>query len=148
MLTKTEFWLYSWLWGFIMTLLGVIIFGILRLCGFKPEKNQYGYAIRIGSPGWGGISFGPYCLVSPTTSQHTLDHEFGHALQNCVFGPGMIFIGLASAARYQYREFLHNVLKKKYSDMPDYDDIWFEGQATLWGEYYRKSNKNENTKEQ
>jgi hypothetical protein len=141
MLTRTDFWLYSWLWGTIMTLLGAIIFGVLRLFGYKPERNQYGYVIIIGKPGWGGISFGPFSLVSPSAGQYTKDHEFGHALQNCVFGPVMIFIGLASAIRYQYREFLHRVKKVSYYDMPDYDSIWFESQATRWGEYYRKNLK-------
>ena len=134
---KSTFWLLSWTWGFIMTLVGTIVFLTLRIAGYKPFRNQYGWAIEIGE-GWGGVEMGPYCLVSKGPSQSILDHEFGHALQNCYFGPGMVFISLASAARYWYREYLVRVKKKKCSDLNDYDGIWFENMASTWGAYYRK----------
>jgi hypothetical protein len=107
------------------------------LCGYKPYKNQYGYTIEIGKS-WGGAEIGPYCLVNKNPNQHILDHEFGHGLQNCYFGPFMMFISLASAIRYWYREYLIKVKKKKYSEIPDYDDIWFEGTATYLGKHYHK----------
>ena len=136
-MSKTTFWILSWTWGFIMTFIGTIVFIILRIAGFKPYRNQYGWAFEIGE-GWGGVEIGPYCIVNKNPSQDTLDHEFGHALQNCYFGPYMIFISLASAARYWWREYLVRVKKKKYSELIDYDGIWFEGTATYLGEYYRK----------
>lgn len=136
-MSKTTFWILSWTWGFIMTFIGTIIFTTLRIAGYKPFRNQYGWAIEIGD-GWGGLEMGPYCLVSKNPSQHTLDHEFGHALQNCYLGPYMPFISLASAARYWYREYLTRVKGKKYSELIPYDGIWFEGTATYLGEYYRK----------
>ncbi len=136
-MSKRMFWFLSWTWGFIMTLIGTIVMGVLIIAGYKPFKNQYGYAIEIGE-GWGGLEMGPYCLVSKNPSQHTLDHEFGHALQNCYLGPYMPFISLASAARYWYREYLVRIKKKKYSELVPYDGIWFEGTATYLGEYYRK----------
>ena len=137
-MSKTVFWLLSWTWGIVMTLIGTIIIGALRIFGYKPYRNQYGWACEIGE-NWGGLEIGPYCLVNKNPSQHTLDHEFGHALQNCYFGPFMIFISLASAARYWYREYLVGVKKKKYSELNDYDVIWFENMASTWGAYYRKN---------
>ena len=102
-MSKTMFWVLSWTWGFIMTLIGSMVFIALRIAGYKPYRNQYGWAFEIGE-NWGGVEIGPYCIVNKNPSQHTLDHEFGHALQNCYLGPYMPFISLASAARYWYRE--------------------------------------------
>lgn len=136
-MSKTMFWILSWTWGFVMTLIGSIVFIVLRIAGYKPYRNQYGWAFEIGE-NWGGVEIGPYCIVNKNPSQHTLDHEFGHALQNCYFGPYMPFISLASAARYWYREYLIKVKGKKYSELTPYDGIWFEGTATYLGEYYKQ----------
>lgn len=135
-MNKQTFWLFSYTWGIIVTLIGTIVFAGLCALGYKPQRNIYGYAIEIGE-GWGGLEMGPFCLVSKNPSQHTLNHEFGHGIQNCCFGPFMIFISLASAVRYWYREYLVRVKKKSYSDLPPYDSIWFEGSATQIGNLYK-----------
>jgi hypothetical protein len=103
------------------------------VAGKRPAPNQYGWYFTLGKY-WGGVELGCMCIVSEPTSQHTLDHEFGHSIQNCFFGPFMILISLASATRYWWREFQ----KKKGKKLVPYDTIWFEGQATKWGETYRK----------
>lgn len=136
-MSKTLFWTLSWTWGIIVTLIGSLIFAVLTSLGYKPFRNIYGYAIEIGE-GWGGLEMGPFCLVSKNPSQHTLNHEFGHGVQNCFFGPFMLFISLASAIRYWYREYQMRVLKKSYKDLPDYDSIWFEGDATQLGTYFKE----------
>lgn len=135
-MNKQTFWLLSYTWGIIVTLIGTMVFAMLCVFGYKPKRNIYGYAIEIGE-GWGGLEMGPFCLVSKNSSQHTLNHEFGHGIQNCYFGPFMIFISLASAVRYWYREYLIRVKKKSYSDLPPYDSIWFEGSATRIGNLYK-----------
>ena len=136
-MSKTLFWTLSWTWGIIVTLIGSLIFAVLTSFGYKPFRNIYGYAIEIGE-GWGGLEMGPFCLVSKNPSQHTLNHEFGHGIQNCFFGPFMLFISLTSAIRYWYREYQIRVLKKSYKDLPDYDSIWFEGDATHLGNYFKE----------
>jgi hypothetical protein len=120
-----------------MTLIGSLIFSLLQLVGFKPKKNQYGYVFEIGK-GWGGVEMGPFAIVNENPSQHILDHEFGHSLQNCYIGPFMPFISIASAIRYWYREYLTQIKGMKYSELPDYDDIWFGGTATYLGKHYHK----------
>ena len=40
--------------------------------------------------------------------------------------------------RYWYRELIVRSGKKKYSELPDYDSIWFEGWATRLGEKHFK----------
>lgn len=136
-MSKTLYWILSWTWGLPMTLIGSLIFGLLRLVGFKPRSNQYGYVFEIGKE-WGGASLGPISIVNKNPSQRILDHEFGHSLQNCYIGPLMLFVSLASAVRYWYREYLTKIKKMKYSELPDYDDIWFEGTATYLGKHYHK----------
>ena len=135
-MNKQTFWFLSCTWGIIVTLIGAMVFAALCAFGYRPRRNIYGYAIEIGK-GWGGLEMGPFCLVGADPSQHTLNHEFGHGVQNCYFGPFMIFISLASAIRYWYREYLVRVKKIKYSDLPPYDSIWFEGQATNIGNAYK-----------
>lgn len=136
-MSKTLFWILSWTWGFPMTFIGSLIFILLQLAGIKPSKNQYGWVFEIGKD-WGGVEMGPFAIVNENPSQHILDHEFGHSLQNCYIGPLMPFISIASAIRYWYREYLTRVKGMKYSELPDYDDIWFEGTATYLGKHYHK----------
>ena len=102
--------------------------------GLAPKKNQYGWVFRVGN-GWGGLSLGPIALVSCNASQHTLNHEFGHSIQNCLYGPFMVLITLASAARYHYRNWMSK--HKPKVTLPPYDSIWFEDEATKLGNYYQ-----------
>lgn len=123
-----------------MTLIGLITTVVLLLFGHKPKRNQYSWYFTIGK-NWGGLELGCMCLVSENTSQNTLNHEFGHQIQNCIYGPGMIFITLASAARYHYRNWIKK--HKPEIKLPPYDSIWFEGEATNIGNhYYNLNNKN------
>ena len=135
-MSKTMFWVLSWTWGFIMTFIGSLVFIALRITGHEAKRNQYGYYFEIGE-NWGGAEIGPFAIVTKNPSQSILNHEFGHSLQNCYLGPYMPFISLASAARYWWREYLIRVKKKKYADLPAYDDIWFEGTATYLGNHYK-----------
>jgi hypothetical protein len=67
--------------------------------------------------------------VNKNPSQHLLNHEFGHSLQNCYWGPNMIIITIISIIRYWY--IIYTNTKDRY------DDIWFEGTATYFGTLYR-----------
>lgn len=141
-MSKQMFWFLSCTWGIIMTLAGSIVALCLIIAGYKPRRNQYGWVFIVGK-NWGGVEMGPFAIVNENPSQHILNHEFGHSLQNCYLGPYMVFVSLASAARYWWREYLHKIKKVKYSDMPDYDDIWFEGTATYLGTLYKEKFTND-----
>jgi hypothetical protein len=132
-LKKWQFYLLSFTWGIVMTSIGCTVSIIFMAFGKYPDLNQHGWYFTLGK-NWGGVTLGCMCIVSEPTSQHILDHEFGHSVQNCIFGPFMIFISLASAVRYWWREFQERRNKK----LAPYDAIWFEGQATSWGEAHRK----------
>lgn len=128
---KTTFWILSFTWGLPMTLIGMIALLVLMAAGKKPKQFAYCYHIEVGK-GWGGVSLGPVILTSANPSVDTLLHEHGHSLQNCCFGPLMPFlIGIPSMARYWYREIRRKMGKPCTTD---YDSIWFEAQATEWGD--------------
>lgn len=138
------FWLWELTWGGLLTIPGLIITGfcILFLHG-KPHKNGFSYIVEIGG-NWGGLEIGAVALMGSYNQkdgpcydldwyEHTRRHEFGHNIQQLIFGPLQLFVvGIPSICRYWY-----DVLDKKHklercaSDW--YDSIWFEGTATRWG---------------
>lgn len=139
-LSKISFWALSLTWGLIMTLIGLITTLFLMCCGYRPKRNVYGWYTEIGS-NFGGLDLGPFCIVNTNPSRHLLNHEFGHAIQNCYLGPLFPFIvAIPSATRYWYREIVVRTGRKKAAELPSYDAIWFEGGATKLGnEYYNKT---------
>lgn len=136
---KTLFYILSWTWGFFMTFIGAVVFAVLMLFGKKPKKHGLCYYIEIGE-NWGGLELGMFFLTEKDTSDHVKNHEHGHAIQNCYWGPLMPFvICIPSAIRYWYRELKYN--RKGLTPPTEYDDIWFEGQASRWGEIVVKKEK-------
>jgi hypothetical protein len=128
------FWLISLTWGCIMTFIGALVALALLITGHKPQRIGPNIFFRVGK-NWGGVELGPFFLVDELAGKHTVCHECGHGIQNCIWGPLMPFvICIPSAARYWYREYLWKYNREKYKQQPEYDAIWFEGQATAWGE--------------
>ena len=133
MINKKNYYILSYTWGILISIIGLIIAAALFIMGKRPVKNLYGWTFVVGK-NWGGLSLGPISLICERGNKHTYLHEFGHSIQNCYFGPFMIFICIASAGRYWYRR-IFNITN------PPYDSIWFEGQATKLGELYETSIK-------
>lgn len=128
---KALFYLISFTWGLPMTLAGIFAAAGLRLAGHKTKKWGWCRYFEIGE-GWGGCELGLFFVVNRRPSDHIRNHEHGHALQNCLWGPLMPFIiCIPSFLRYHYRR----LVKKRHPErkLPNYDAIWFEGQATDWG---------------
>lgn len=142
---KFLFHLLSFTWGLPMTLLGCIVALIMIVTGHKPQRFCDHIYFQVGETLWGGLELGwIFFLTDCRPSNHTKCHEVGHSIQACVFGPLMPFIiSIPSAIRYWYREWLVRSGRKKYSELPDYDSIWFEGQASKLGEKYYQSYKTE-----
>ena len=133
-LPKKAFYLLSWTWGLPMTLIGGIAMLVLMIAGKKPQRWGDCYYIEVGKD-WGGINLGMFFLTCEKPGRYTKCHEHGHAIQNCYFGFLMPFVvGIPSVVRYWYRELKYH-RKGKYPPT-DYDDIWFEGQATELGTDY------------
>ena len=129
-MNKKLFYILSWTWGLPMTLIGAIVTGIFMIFGKKPKRWGPCIYTEVGKD-WGGLELGMFFLTDNTSYASTKCHEVGHAIQNCYWGPFMLFvIGIPSAIRYWYRR-IRTALD--YANTTRYDDIWFEGQATTWG---------------
>lgn len=129
-LNKTWYYIFSCTWGIITTTIGLIVSCIMLLTGHRPRKNIYGWYFTT-KQNLGGFSMGPCAIVCENPSNHLLEHEFGHSIQNCFLGPLFIFyVMIPSVIRFWYRE-LNNVTE------PSYDYAWFEQQATMFGERYK-----------
>lgn len=147
------FWILSLFWGYWMTIAGGIAFVILYLKGYVPEKYNYSYVFHLSDNkgGW-GLTLGPVIIFSGRTNENLKQHEFGHSLQNCYFGPYMVWISLFSIIRFWFRDFISkdiseipNLLKPFKElfiaidyELPSYDSIWFEGTATYLGSNFIK----------
>ena len=126
---KILFWCASLTWGGIMTWLGAIIACAMILTGHKPKVFHYFVYFEMGED-WGGFEMGAFFFVNRSPTLHIKQHEAGHGSQNIIFGVFMPFIvSIPSAIRYWYRRF-------KRDELPPYDSIWFEGQATRLGKKY------------
>ena len=127
------YWILSLTWGIIMTIIGAFAaFGLL-ISKHKPYRLGPNIYFKVGE-NWGGVNFGPFFITDSTPTDHTRMHEAGHGLQNILYGPLFPFIvAIPSATRYWYREYIWRHRRTEYWDLPDYDAIWFEGQATKWG---------------
>ena len=135
-LSKKAFYLLSWTWGLPMTLIGGVVMLILMACGKKPKKWGNCYYIEVGKE-WGGVDFGMFFFTNENSHRTTKYHEYGHAIQNCYFGVLMPFVvSIPSAVRYWYRELKY--YKKGKIPPINYNDIWFEGQATKSGNAFIK----------
>lgn len=132
---KTLYYLLSFTWGIVMTAIGFLVGGALTLFGHRAIKEGPCWCFIVGD-NWGGVSLGPVMLMSLANynAGRTVKHEFGHSLQNCIWGLLFPFvIAIPSATRYCVREIQQN---KGTPPTTDYDAIWFEGQATEWGNKY------------
>ena len=132
-LLKVIYYTLSFTWGIVMTIIGAFAAIGLLVIGVKPEKVGPNYHFKVRER-WGGVSLGLVIITDNTPSDHTMKHEFGHTLQNCLFGPFFLFIGAASFIRYHYR----NKQAASGKKLPPYDSVWYEEQATKLGEQYFK----------
>lgn len=125
------YYLLQWTWGIIMNIIGGGMALFMLITGHKPHK--YGPAIyfRCKKMDGFGFSLGIFFVIGKTADS-LRDHEFGHTLQNVAYGPIAPFIVyIPSVVRYQYFNFKY--WRKGYPLPFDYNRIWFEKQATIWG---------------
>lgn len=133
------FWLISFTWGLPLTLIGTFGAFYMLITGHKPHR--YGYFIYFVTNTTGsGFEGGPFFFISYDCRQdeHLKAHEVGHgSIQNWVFGPLTVFIcTIPGIIRFWYRIWVVDSGRKKFSELPPYDSIWFENTATKWGEAF------------
>lgn len=127
------FYFLNLTWGLPLNIVGFIVALVLLCAGKKPKRWGDCFYFEVGE-NWGGVELGIIFLTDKTSNEHTRNHEHGHAIQNCFFGVFMPFIvNIPSAIRYWYRRIRE---EKGLPNKTDYDDIWFEGQATRLGTAY------------
>lgn len=136
-LKKVGFYIVSFTWGIIPTIIGFMLALALWVSGHKSSMWNYVVCFRVGK-NWGGLSLGPFVFTDDRPTYHMLQHEHGHSIQNLMLGPlWVLIVGTPSMCRYLYREqILYRINKKAYSELPYYEDIFFERWATKLGEKY------------
>ena len=134
-ISKPAFYILSFTWGILYTLTGLLAALVLLLTGHKPHRWGWVWYFELGRS-WGGMEWGIIFIKDKTSGDHLKDHEFGHAIQNCFFGPFMvILVSLPSTIRYWTRRL--RAKRGKMSRTP-YEAVWFEAQATRLGTQKRK----------
>lgn len=133
---KLIFWLVSCTWGSLLTVFGALAALGFMIAGCKPKWFYNSIYFEIGK-GWGGFNMGPFFFICEDANKGVKSHEAGHGLQNCILGPLTPFIvTIPSVIRYHYIEYMWK--KGQRHKIPEYDAIWFEGQATRLGNLYFK----------
>ena len=125
-------------WGLLPTLAGALVALFLIIIGKRPKRHGGCWYFNVGH-NWGGLEMGLFFLTDNWDSTHVKNHEYGHSLQNAIWGPFMLpIISIPSVIRY----WIHYFREKHGKTNPPYDAIWFEGQATKWGtdtvDYWKK----------
>lgn len=136
---KKTFYVSSFTWGIIMTLVGCVVAAVLFITGHKPKKWGHCLYFEVGEH-WGGLELGPFFLTNKNPTDHVRNHELGHGFQNCKYGPFMVIISLMSACRYWYRELKYN--RKGLTPPTAYEAVWYEAEATKLGTEFMSTYKN------
>jgi hypothetical protein len=133
---KFFYFLLNYTWGLPSTLLGFII--LLCVLPFGKVHIFHGYSclyFKFNKHLGYGFSIGTVIFVGNDYSNSLLLHEFGHTVQNALFGPFTLFlVSIPSVIRYHIFEYYYKHNKTKYSEL-SYDKIWFEKMATQFGYY-------------
>lgn len=128
-MNKKIFYILNFTWGIIMNIIGAVGAAAFLIMGHKPTRHAGSVVFRIGH-NWGGVSLGIFSFVCEEAGDHILNHEFGHAMQNALYGILFPFI-VAIPSFTRYWTFVYN--EKHNIPNEDYDAIWFEGEATKMG---------------
>lgn len=115
--------------GWIMSFIGFVVYGVLRLFKQAPKayKGICSY-FEIGN-GWGGVSLGWFFICCKDCGDSTKSHEVGHMVQTAANGGLiMLVLSICSAMRYWWRRI--------FGEKTPYDSWWFEGQASQIGKEY------------
>lgn len=131
------YWVVELTWGSLLTIPGLLVawFVLMFVPNRRVHKNGFSFIIEVGG-NWGGLELGAvalcghYYIENNYWFNHTRCHEFGHSIQQLIFGPLQLFIvSIPSAVRYWYQR----IRDSKGLPNKEYDNIWFEYTASKWG---------------
>lgn len=131
------YFILNYTWGLIGVIIGwicTLFFMTIKQWRMVPLGRGYHF-LSVNIDEFWGFSIGVCPIICQQVVWSLYPHEFGHTVQNAIFGPFQLFLVLIpSCIRFWYREWLaktpKHIIKTKY------DDIWFEGSATIIGETY------------
>lgn len=129
-MNKQLFYTLNFTWGIIMNIIGGIAAAAISAYGVKPVRHAGNIVFKFGHY-WGGVSLGIFTFMCEEAGEHTLNHEFGHSIQNALFGP--LFIPLVAIPSFVRCQKFNSNIKKGIPNDEEYDDAWYEGTATQWG---------------
>lgn len=131
-LNPTLYYILSLTWGLPLTLIGLLVaWYLMAVEGKQPKRCGGCWYFVIGDKPWGGLELGLVFLIDSKESVHTKWHEYGHSVQNIIFGPLTIFLcWIPSICWYWYREIR---ARKGNPVQSDYDSFWVEHMATQLG---------------
>lgn len=118
------YYLLSFTWGIVMTIIGLLVSLVLLFIS-TPIRYNLTYYFQLGEY-WGGITLG-MMFITDKRPGTIPDHEFGHTVQNCIYGPLFPFL-IA----------LPSLIRANFIPYSDYDAIWFEKSATKIGKMYKE----------
>ncbi len=99
-------------WCLPQTALGLIIQIIYKV----KDRKKYKLATVIELNASFGVSLGKYILIG-SNNEKTIKHEYGHTLQNFIFGPlYLIIIGIPSVVRNILSRFIEIDYYKGYPE--------------------------------
>lgn len=140
---KALFYILSFTWGLPFVLVGLLVLAFIRIFLHKKIFDYKVIAGRIciiwNSTLPGAINLGIVYILDKDSmfSVRLHKHEIGHSIQNAFLGPLFIpVIGIPSLIRASVWDKYSFKIYKKTGKFPDYDGIWFEGQATKLGATY------------
>lgn len=135
-------WIYyvlQFTWGLLLNVVGGIAYLVISNTKKGRPPYKYGWNWYCEVEGNFGLNLGVFCFVSPHATRHTRNHEHGHGIQNIWFGPFYPMVaGLPSVVRYWIRRLRQ---KMGWEIKSNYDDAWFEGQATQTGELFMEDKR-------
>lgn len=139
------FYLIQFTWGIVMNVIGLTVAIFMILTFHRPHRFKASIYFKLKCMDGSGFELGMFFLTGTDDDLYIKCHEAGHGIQNMFLGPVFPFVvGIPSFIRYWYREFKY--YKKGLEPKTDYDDIWFEGQATRLGKKYYGGIRNERIK--
>ena len=118
------YYFLQWSWGLLENIVGFIVF--LVMIKNKHFKYKKCIATMMSDKYGGSFSLGMFIFVSET-NVNTMNHEYGHTIQNNMFGILKPFIvSIPSVVRFWWK----SLVSHKWDD---YYDIWFENHASKIG---------------
>lgn len=126
-------WLYYLIqltWGLPLNIIGAMVYFVLKYL-FKRPVNRFRNMFCVIVPSnFGGMNLGMFTVLGNQMG-YLVSHEYGHSIQNLIFGWFTPFVvSIPSAVRYWYRN-IQTAIGESPQTM--YDDVWFEAQATKLG---------------